>query len=115
VIKVALSKGATLQLIYALDFDDWAKEEGLVGPFGKNGWKGPTEQLPVYSKLYNLLEDIYIIDGIFADEGYEDALERVEFWDNEIVRQYFESLKPCESAERQCDMRCKYFLECEYK
>ena len=110
-----LSKGATLQLIYALDFDDWAKEEGLVGPFEKNDWKGPIEQLPVYSKLYNLIESIYIIDGIFAEEGYDDALERVEIWNDEVVRQYFESLKPCESAKRQCDMRCKYFLECEYK
>lgn len=110
-----LSKGATLQLVYALEFSNWAKQEGLPEPFGRNGWKGPIEQIPVYSKLYNLLEDIYNIDGIFADEGYEDALERVEFWDNEIIRQYFKSLKPCESAERQCDMRCRYFLECEYK
>ena len=110
-----LSKGATLQLIYGLEFDDWAKERGLLRPFGKNGWKGPENQKEIYGKLYNLMESIYIIDGIFAEEGYDDALERVEFWNDEAVRQYFESLKPCESAKRQCDMRCKYFLECEYK
>ena len=75
----------------------------------------PEEPSDEEKRVFKLIEYMFIIDKIFAELGYEEALERVELWNEEVIRQYFESLKPCGSAERQCDMRCKYFLECEEK
>lgn len=131
-----LSKTAAAQLIYDIEFHNWAKEEGLRDPFEVHrklfkkrckkdedtgayhydmSYIDPEEPSDEEKRVFKLIEYMFIIDKIFAELGYEEALERVELWNEEVIRQYFEMKKPCEAAERQCDMRCKYFLECEEK
>ena len=129
-----LSTNAAAQLIYNIEFQEWAKEEGLRDPFEVHrklfrkrcrkdedtgayhydmSYVDPEEPSDEEKRVFSLIEYMFIIDKIFADLGYEAALERAELWREDAVRQYLDKKKPCEAAERQCDMRCKYFLECE--
>lgn len=133
---MTLSKVAAAQLVYDLEFEYWTEKEGLRNPFkisselfkkkckkNKDGswtiynieYVDPEEPTDTEKKVYRMINYMYVLDKIYAILGYEAALDRVQLWNEEIIRQYFETLKPCESAERQCDMRCKYFLECEDK
>ena len=73
----------------------------------------PEEPSDEEKRVFSLINYMFVIDKIFAELGYEAALERAEMWREDAVRQYLDKKKPCEAAERQCDMRCKYFLECE--
>ena len=129
-----LSTNAAAQLIYNIEFQNWAKEEGLRDPFEVHrklfrkrcrkdedtgayhydmSYVDPEEPSDEEKRVFSLIEYMFIIDKIFAELGYEAALERAEMWREDAVRQYLDKKKPCEAAERQCDMRCKYFLECE--
>ena len=129
-----LSTNAAAQLIYNIEFQEWAKEEGLRDPFEVHrklfrkrcrkdedtgayhydmSYVDPEEPSDEEKRVFSLIEYMFIIDKIFAELGYEAALERAEMWREDAVRQYLDKKKPCEAAERQCDMRCKYFLECE--
>lgn len=129
-----LSTNAAAQLIYNIEFQNWAKEEGLRDPFEIHrklfrkrcrkdedtgayhydmSYVDPEEPSDEEKRVFSLIEYMFIIDKIFAELGYEAALERAELWREDAVRQYLDKKKPCEAAERQCDMRCKYFLECE--
>ena len=131
-----LSREAAAQLIYDFEFKNWAKEQGLRDPFKKHSelfkkrcktdkygairiyninYVDPEEPSEEEKTVYKLINYMFILDKIFAEIGYEAALNRVQLWNEETIWQYFEGMKPCESAERQCDMRCKYFLECEDK
>ena len=129
-----LSTNAAAQLIYDIEFQNWAKEEGLRDPFEIHrklfrkrckkdedtgayhydmSYVDPEEPSDEEKRVFGLIEYMFIIDRIFAELGYEAALERAELWRENAIRQYLDKKKPCEAAERQCDMRCKYFLECE--
>ena len=129
-----LSTNAAAQLIYNIEFQNWAKEERLRDPFEVHrklfrkrcrkdedtgayhydmSYVDPEEPSDEEKRVFSLIEYMFIIDKIFAELGYEAALERAELWREDAVRQYLDKKKPCEAAERQCDMRCKYFLECE--
>jgi len=131
---VELSTNAAAQLIYDIEFQNWAKEEGLRDPFEIHrklfrkrckkdedtgayhydmSYVDPEEPSDEEKRVFGLIEYMFIIDRIFAELGYEAALERAELWRENAIRQYLDKKKPCEAAERQCDMRCKYFLECE--
>jgi len=131
---VELSTNAAAQLIYDIEFQNWAKEEGLRDPFEIHrklfrkrckkdedtgayhydmSYVDPEEPSDEEKRVFSLIEYMFIIDRIFAELGYEAALERAELWRENAIRQYLDKKKPCEAAERQCDMRCKYFLECE--
>jgi hypothetical protein len=132
-----LSRAVTAQLIYDFDFKEWAEQQELRDPFEyerKKRYKTTyyangnmkiyvlddneiEGKLPTNAEktAYRMIDYMFILDKIFAEIGYEEALDRAQLWNEEIIWQYFETLKPCESAERQCDMRCRYFLECEEK
>ena len=131
-----LTKAAAAQLIYDYEFKNWAKRQELRDPFeihrklfkkkcktDENGairiydmnYTDPEEPSDAEKTAYRMINYMFILDKIFAEIGYEEALDRVQLWNEEVIRQYFGTLKPCESAERQCDMRCEYFLECEEK
>ena len=129
-----LSTNAAAQLIYDIEFQEWAKEERLRDPFKISrklfskrckkdenmkvyrydmSYIDPEEPSDEEKEMFKLINYMFILDKIFAELGYEAALERAEMWREDAVRQYLDKKKPCEAAERQCDMRCKYFLECE--
>lgn len=129
-----LSTNAAAQLIYNIEFQNWAEEEGLRDPFEVHrklfrkrcrkdegtgayhydmNYVDPEEPSKEEKEVFKLIEHMFIIDKIFADLGYEAALKRAELWHDAAIQQYLDKKKPCEAAERQCDMRCKYFLECE--
>lgn len=129
-----LSTNALAQLIYDVEFQEWAKEEELRDPFEVHrklfkkrckkdedmkvyrydmSYIDPEEPSDEEKRVFSLINYMFVIDKIFAELGYEAALERAEMWREDAVRQYLDKKKPCEAAERQCDMRCKYFLECE--
>ena len=131
---MGLSTNAAAQLIYDIEFQEWAKEERLRDPFKISrklfskrckkdenmkvyrydmSYIDPEEPSDEEKEMFKLINYMFILDKIFAELGYEAALERAEMWREDAVRQYLDKKKPCEAAERQCDMRCKYFLECE--
>lgn len=131
-----LSEVAAAQLIYDIEFHNWAEQEGLRDPFkrhmelfqkrckiDKNGAMriskldavDPDEPTEEEKTAFRMIGYMFILDRIFAELGYDAALNRVELWNEPIITSYFAGFKPCEGAKRQCDMRCKYFLECEEK
>lgn len=131
-----LSEEAAAQLIYDIEFHNWAEQEGLRDPFklhmelfqkrcktDKNGAikiydigaVDPNEPSEEEKTVFRMINYMFILDKIFAELGYDAALNRIELWNEPIITSYFARFKPCEDAKRQCDMRCKYFLECEEK
>lgn len=96
-----LSTNAAAQLIYNIEFQEWAKEEGLRDPFEVHrklfrkrcrkdedtgvyhydmSYVDPEEPSDEEKRVFSLIEYMFIIDKIFAELGYEAALERAELW-----------------------------------
>lgn len=131
-----LTAVAAAQLVYDIEFHNWAEKEGLRDPFEihrelfrkrqrvdeKTGaihydmnYIDPEEPSDEEKLAFRMINLMFILDRVFAELGYEAALDRVELWNEPIITEYFNKFKPCEDVKRQCDMRCKYFLECEEK
>jgi hypothetical protein len=85
--------------------------------------KARMEDLLKYRDEYMCERDVWQGQYIFDNYGYAQAEKYVDlhtrYTENEpysiAVRQWFDNLRPCVGAERQCAFSCPVFQTCPYK
>lgn len=85
--------------------------------------KARMEDLLKYRDEYMCERDVWQGQYVFDNYGYAQAEKYVDlhtrYTENEpysiAVRQWFNNLRPCAGAERQCSFVCPVFQTCPYK
>lgn len=66
-------------------------------------------------KEYYQQKNLYIIDRVFHELGYDEMMEIAEDLCSEIIKKKVLEYVPCESADGQCRFDCWNFEHCELR
>ena len=115
---IVLSEVGFARIKYSEDFEKIMKEQGYTCPFvqqrvARKLFNKEVENSPVLDDVktlsiddWILQQDEYIARQVFKNYGWE-AVQ----WDIKTnhLEHLLEELKPCESADGQCNLLCHYF------
>ena len=102
--------------LYKLREKSFIREEQKIKYEPLNGADAELEKiLKEKEKEYYQERNLYIIDRVFHEVGYEEMLAVAESFCAEIVKKKVLEYVPCESADKQCRFDCWKFEHCMLK